>query len=194
MKILIIYCHPNPKSFNHAIKDLVVKNLAAAGHKVKLRDLYDLQFDPVLSAEDLKVIHEGNIPDLIKIEQECIVWADRLILIHPVWWTGFPAMVKGYIDRVFSFGFAYTIEGGMPKGLLNGKKVLIINTTGAPSEYYQQIGMAEALKKTSDKGIYEFCGLEVIDHLFFGAVPTVDDAARKGYLQEISQKVAEYFG
>lgn len=194
MNVLLVYSHPNPKSFNHAIKEQTEKQLNDQGHKVRIRDLYDAGFHPVLSANDFDGIRSGSIPADIKAEQEHVAWADTLIMVHPVWWTGLPAMLKGYIDRVFSFGFAYVYGDDGPKGLLQDKKVLIVTTTGAPFEYYQENGMHHALKRTIDEGIYEFCGITVIDHLFYGAVPAVTDEVRRGYLDDLSHKIAEYFG
>jgi len=193
MKILIIYCHPNPKSFNHAIKERAKKKLKDLGHEVRVRDLYALGFDPALSGKDFEAIHGGNIPESIRTEQEQIVWSDVMVFVHPVWWTGLPAVLKGYIDRVFSFGFAYIYKDGQPQGLLNGKKVFIVNTTGSPSEHYEETGMRDALKITSDIGIYQFCGFEVIDHVFFGAVPSVTDGVRKTYLTDLDRVIEHYF-
>jgi len=194
MNILIVYTHPNKKSFNHALQESVEKTLIDLRHDVRIRDLYEEGFDPVLSAGDLQAIRSGNIPSDIKKEQEHVSWADALVVIHPVWWTGLPAVMKGYIDRVFSFGFAYTYENGTPRGLLTGKKVFMINTTGAPYDDYAQAGMHEALKRTSDEGIYAFCGMDVIGHVFFGAVPVVSDEVRRGYLSDAVKEILFHFG
>jgi NAD(P)H dehydrogenase (quinone) len=90
-----------------------------------------------------------------------------LSCIHPIWWTGLPAILKGYIDRVFSYGFAYRYDQGIQKGLLVGKKAVIINTHGKSKAEYESIGMDNALLLTSDKGIYTYSGLEVVKHFFF---------------------------
>ncbi len=193
MNILIVYSHPYSKSFNHAIKKSVETVLKDFGHQVRVRDLYKGSFDPVLSVTDLAAIRSGKVPSDIKNEQKHVAWADAFVVIHPVWWTGLPAMMKGYIDRVLSFGFAYTYENGAPKGLLTGKKVFIINTTGSPYDYYSQIGMHAVLKRTSDEGIYAFCGMEVIEHIFLGAVPAVTDDVRKGYLLDVVKKIKDCF-
>ncbi|HOF06179.1 MAG TPA: NAD(P)H-dependent oxidoreductase [Syntrophales bacterium] len=191
MKSLIVYCHPNPKSFNHAILETVSETLVSLGREVVVRDLYALSFDPVLKPADFEGLQSGNLPaDIIK-EQEFITWADALIVIHPLWWTGLPAMFKGYIDRVFCYGFAYSFDA---KGLvphLRGKKILIINTQGTPRKAYEESGMFGALQMTSDKGIYGFCGLEIVDHLFLAAVPMVKDEVRRGYLEEVREAVAK---
>lgn len=189
MKCLIVYAHPNPKSFNHAIKETVQEQLVSNGHEVEVRDLYALNFDPVLKTSDFELIQQGKVADDVKKEQEYIDWADLLIVVTPIWWTNFPAIFKGYIDRVFSFGFAYIMEETGPKGLLAGKKAMIINTSGATNELYSELGMHDSLNKTMDFGIFNFCEMEVIGHNFFGAVPMVSDVERKAMLEELKGKI-----
>lgn len=99
--------------------------------------------------------------------------------------------MKGYIDRVFSSGFAYEYVNGNPIGLLKGKKVLLFSTTGTPSEIYEQSGMHNSMKQTSDVGIFNFSGIDVINHTFFGAVPFVDDETRKSYLNDVERILKE---
>lgn len=191
MKCLVVYSHPNSKSFNHAILEVVTETMKANGHEVVVRDLYALGFDPVLKASDFEDIQSGNTAPDLKAEQQHIAWADAMIVIHPVWWTGLPAIYKGFIDRVFCYGFAYSFDA---KGLvpqLKGKKVLIINTQGTPKAAYDASGMFEAMKMTSDTGIYKFCGLEIIDHVFLPAVPMVNDEVRKGYLEQVKETVGK---
>ena len=192
MNILIIYTHPNPLSFNHAILETVKNAAEAKGHNVCVRDLYALGFNPVLTPEDLTAIQSGKTPEAIKTEQEFIEKSDLVIAVHPIWWTGLPAMYKGYIDRVFSYGFAYAVTEKGIIGLLGGKKILVFNTTGTPDEVYVPIGMHESLKMTSDKGIYEFSDIKVLGHHFFGGVTMADDATRKGYLEKIVKILDEH--
>ncbi|HHN47412.1 MAG TPA: flavodoxin family protein [Bacteroidales bacterium] len=185
MKHLVIYSHPNPRSFCHAILETVVDTLGRKSNELVVRDLYALEFDPVLKADDLVALRSGKTPADIKVEQDYIAWAEMMTIIHPVWWTGLPAMIKGYIDRVFSHGFAYRRnENGLLK-LLTGKKVIVFNTQGAVEEVYKRSGMFLAMSKTSDAGIYEFCGMTVVNHLFFSAVPLVDEFIRKDYLEKV---------
>lgn len=167
MKQLIIYAHPNPKSLNSQFKDTLTKHLELMGSEVVVRDLYQLDFNPVLSLDDMAGQRAGIVSDDVKQEQEFISWADCITFIHPIWWTGLPAMMKGYIDRVFSYGFAYRYDNGIQKGLLVGKQVVIINTHGKSNAEYEEIGMDTALKLTSDKGIYAYSGLEIKKHFFF---------------------------
>lgn len=167
MKHLIIYAHPNTQSLNGHLKQVVVEHLINKGHEVKVRDLYQLNFNPVLSSEDLAGQRIGQVYEDVETEQSYIVWADCITFIHPIWWTGLPAIMKGYIDRVFSYGFAYQYDQGIQKGLLVGKKAVIINTHGKSKAEYEAIGMDKALQLTSDKGIYTYSGLEIVEHFFF---------------------------
>jgi NAD(P)H dehydrogenase (quinone) len=131
MKHLVVYAHPHPESFNHAIMETIVQTLENKGHEVVVRDLYALDFQPVLKPEDTDAMKSGHIPEDIKTEQEFITQSDVITFIYPIWWAGLPAIIKGYVDRVFSYGYAYAYgEEGIIQ-LLKGKKGLIINTHGA---------------------------------------------------------------
>lgn len=167
MKHLIIYAHPNPQSLNGQFMQAVADHLSKNGNEVIVRDLYELRFNPVLSLEDMAGQRKGEVASDVRQEQEYITWADCITYIHPIWWTGLPAIMKGYIDRVFSYGFAYRYDRGIQKGLLTGKQVVIINTQGKSHNEYSSIGMNKALTLTSDKGIYTYCGFEIKRHFFF---------------------------
>lgn len=190
MKQLIVYAHPNPASFNQSILKAAEETAKAKGDEVVVRDLYALNFDPVLKGSDFEKLMSGKTPADIKTEQDYIRWADALVFIYPIWWVGMPAMIKGYIDRVFTQGFAFSIGANGVEKLLTGKKAVIFNTQGQPREYYEACGMFDSLKKTSDFSIFEFCGINITQHSFFPAVPYVDDATRKGYLEEVRKVMA----
>lgn len=167
MRHLIIYAHPNENSLNHHLLNTVVETLQFRNEEVVVRDLYSIGFDPVLSLNDMQGQRMGKVSDDVKAEQEHILWAEQITFIYPIWWTGLPAMMKGFIDRVFSYGFAYRYDQGVQKGLLKGKKTVIINTYGKSYEEYERTGMDKALTLTSDNGIFIYSGLEIIRHLFF---------------------------
>lgn len=167
MRHLIIYAHPNENSLNHHLLNTVVESLQSHNQEIIVRDLYKIGFDPVLSLSDMQGQRMGKVSEDVKIEQEYISWAEQITFIYPIWWTGLPAMMKGYIDRVFSYGFAYRYDQGIQKGLLKDKKTVIINTHGKSHEEYEKIGMDKALALTSDNGIFIYSGLEIIRHLFF---------------------------
>ena len=167
MKHLIIFAHPIQESLNGELKQTLVEYLQKEGHEVKIRDLYQMNFNPILSQEDMQGQRQGQVASDVKQEQGFITWADCITLIHPIWWTGLPAILKGYIDRVFSYGFAYCYDQGVQMGLLTGKQSVIINTHGKSYAEYEAIGMDKALSLTSEKGIYTYCGLKIKQHFYF---------------------------
>ncbi len=182
MKHLIIYAHPNPDSLNSYLKQTLTRHLIDTNHEVVVRDLYQMNFNPVLSQKEILDQTFGAVSSEVKTEQEFICWADNITFIYPIWWTGLPAIMKGYIDRVFSYGFAYRYDQGLQKGLLKGKKTMIINTHGKSKSEYRENGMSTALILTSDQGIFKYCGLEIQRHFFF-------DKANRTDIETISQWV-----
>ncbi len=187
MDYMIIYAHPNPKSFNLAIRRQLEEKLREKERTYIIRDLYLLHFNPVLSNQDFLSFSQGKVPEDIRKEQEYVSKADTLIFIYPIWWFGMPAILKGYIDRVFSRGFAYSIsENGAVKGELSGKKAIIFNTTGGAREQYERLGYKEALRRTVESGVLQLCGLEIVCHEYFYAVSTVSDQERRKMLEYIA--------
>ena len=191
MKYLVIYAHPNPQSFNHAVKEVIVEELKRAGKEVAVRDLYALNFNPSLKKEDFTALEKGVVLEDVMTEQNFIQSADIMVVIFPLWWVGMPAMLKGYIDRVFTEGVAYRITDDNITGLLNSKKVLLITTTGAPQEMYEETGMFRSMGQTIDDGIFRFCGMEVIEHKYLTAIPYVTVEDRKKMLEDLKVFVRE---
>ncbi|WP_264536488.1 NAD(P)H-dependent oxidoreductase [Flavobacterium sp. N1736] len=167
MKNLVIYTHPNSGSLNHFFKQTIVENLQESGHEVIVRDLNEINFNPVLSLNDMNGQRTGQVANDVKTEQDFIAWAEQIIFVYPIWWTGMPAIMKGFIDRVFSYGFAYRYDQGIQKGLLTGKQTIIVNSHGKSNAEYEATGMDKALALTSDKGIFNYCGLEIKHHFYF---------------------------
>lgn len=191
MKHLIIYTHPNPASFNHAIKETLVRALKEKGDEVRVRDLYALGFDPVLKAGDFKALAEGKaLPD-VALEQGHVLWADQITFLYPLWWDRMPALVEGYVDRVLSKGFAYDYTPKGPVGLLPGKKVALFTTCGAPLQVLESSGV-KAMGQLLDRDIFTFCGMDVVLHQYFGSVPTVSQDERKQMLEEVARRAAAW--
>ncbi len=185
MQYLIIYTHPNPASFNHAILETISGELKKKKKEFKVRDLYKIGFNPALSTKDLLAIQNGAVPTDIKKEQDYISKADTLIFIFPIWWSAMPAMLKGYIDRVFSLKFAYDITEDKVIGLLKGKKVFMVSTTGASRKDYEQMGAFKMMSMSIDMAIFRFSGMKVIRHKYFSSVPYVSQQDRKKMLNEL---------
>lgn len=98
MKHLIIFAHPNSQSFNRTLVEEVIKATRQIGVEAVIRDLYTLDFNPVLSWSEWSATMDGIVPAEIKFEQKLIAEAELITFIYPLWWMGFPAILKGYLD------------------------------------------------------------------------------------------------
>lgn len=171
MKFLLIYAHPGAGSFNHALLETTLATLVDAGHEVRVHDLYAIDFNPVLKAEEI-----SQAPDEIKALQADILWADRLFFTYPIWWYGRPAILQGYIDRVFSYGFAY--DSG-PKGLLKHDRALVFQTTGLPQPVYEGAGDV-TIHHAMGPGTLGLCGIpDVTIHTFYAVSKATDDGRQQ---------------
>lgn len=191
MKHLIVYAHPNESSLNSHFKKTAHDTLLQNGNEVIVRDLNQIGFNPVLTIEDMAGQRKGTVsPDILE-EQQHITWADSVTFIYPIWWTGMPAIMKGYIDRVFSYGFAYCYEQGVQKGLLGDKSVFIINTHGKSKTEYGEMGMDKALSLTSDKGIFQYCGFDIKQHSFFDGADRASSDSIEQWTSELVEMYAD---
>jgi putative NADPH-quinone reductase len=164
-KVLLILAHPDKSSLNGKIADIFVDNFQGSNINFKRINLGDLNFDLNLKRGYREV--QGLEPDL-KLAQSDILWADYLVFVFPIWWYSFPAILKGFIDRVFLPGFAFKYNnpnGAMPEKLLKGKKSILICTSGAPSFYYFLFGN---LATKTLRGVLKFCGIKNIKTKLFG--------------------------
>ena len=169
MNHLIVFAHPNPHSFNGAIRDVITETLEQAGHPLEVRDLYRLGFDPVLSPADLASFGAGRVPEDVKKEQELVTWADHLVFIYPVWWYDRPAILKGWVDRVLAHNFAYGTdpETGEDRGFLVGKQATSISTFGSTQSNIEELGAGAAdwSVKAMTRGTLHYCGIAPVAEL-----------------------------
>ncbi|HXX54273.1 MAG TPA: NAD(P)H-dependent oxidoreductase [Thermodesulfovibrionales bacterium] len=189
MSYLIIYAHPNSGSFNRVIMETITEELRHNGKGVKIRDLYQMEFNPILKPGDFAHMQKGSVAQDVKEEQELIQSAEVMVFVYPLWWAGMPAMLKGYIDRVFTEGFAYKITDNGIAGTLSGKKVFLFTTMGASIADYEESGFFKSMGQITDTGIFSFCGCEVLGHKYFPSVPYVSDSDRKNMLAEVRETV-----
>ncbi|MBE2895423.1 NAD(P)H-dependent oxidoreductase [Pasteurellaceae bacterium HPA106] len=180
---LIIYAHPNPQSFNHAILEQVVHATKKCGWQPVVRDLHALEFNPVLSWQELAESYQGIINEHIAQEHDFIRHADLITLIYPLWWMGFPAILKGYLDRTLTFGFAYQTLNGKSQGLLTGKRLQQFITIGSNWQEYTGFGFDKSIRDTLADGLFNFCGITDITHHVFDDIHLVDKPTLANYLE-----------
>ena len=180
-RILIILGHPakERQSFCEALAAAYESSAQSAGHEVQLIKLAQLKFDPIL--------HEGyngdQPPELDIIDAQAkLKWAEHLVFIYPMWGYMIPALLKGFLERTFTPDFAYAAKSSNPlkHGLLSGKSVRIIQTTGMPGFVYRILYRAHGAKALQN--MLKFCGLAPIRISYFGAIDS--DAKRKTYLEK----------
>ncbi|MFG3323815.1 NAD(P)H-dependent oxidoreductase [Streptomyces sp. NPDC048171] len=188
MKTLIVHAHPEPKSLNGSLKDLAVSTLEAAGHEVRVSDLYAMGWKAVVDAADygpeasspLQVARDsgrafqgGTLTPDVRAEQEKLLWADTIVFQFPLWWYSMPAILKGWVDRVFTFRFAYGVgEHSDTKygerygeGTLAGRKALLSVTIGGQESHYGARGVngpIEDLLFPIHHGILYYPGIEAV--------------------------------
>lgn len=165
MNVLIVYAHPEPKSLNGALKDFAVKRLQAAGHAVQVSDLYAMSWKATLDENDSldgkagdrfepsldskRAYQNGRQREDIAREQEKLRWADTVILQFPLWWFSVPAILKGWVERVYAYGFAYGVGEHSDKhwgdrygeGSMAGKRAMLVVTTGGWESHYSPRGI-----------------------------------------------------
>lgn len=209
MKPLIIFGHPNNNTFNGDILSTVEDFFANKGVKYKVSNLYEMNFNPVLSLEeyqnrskatspsDIMAEKEKNFiyyvptecpfPSDVMTEQEKVTWADTLIFIYPVWWNREPAIVKGWIDRVLAQNFAFEETNGDIHGLLSGKRALVICTFAASQDAVEKSGILEAMHTCMSQATLEFCGIEPVTNQEFFEIPETGGEQRDKMLQKVTQ-------
>ncbi|MFZ9717695.1 MAG: NAD(P)H-dependent oxidoreductase, partial [Ilumatobacteraceae bacterium] len=134
-KTLVIYVHPVEGSFNSCVRDVVVEHLSKHDHEVRLRDLYAENFDPFLSATERALHHTPPTtrPELVR-DVEDLRWCEAIVFIYPTWWSGLPAMLKGWIDRTWMNEVAWVLPAGantIRPQLTNIRRLVAVTTHGS---------------------------------------------------------------
>ncbi|MFN3785765.1 MAG: NAD(P)H-dependent oxidoreductase [Thiothrix sp.] len=186
MRVLIVYAHPNPNSFNHAMLTACHDGLLAGGHEVRIKDLYAEDFDPVLRPADLAVLQAGGIPEKIRREQTDLLWAESLVFIYPLWWFDRPAILKGWFDHVLTNGTAFEYSQQGVKGLLRHQRALVLITAGGSEDYFRQTDAEHLIYRPVTDGTLAFCGISDVRHRIYYNVPSLSDAERAAILTEIT--------
>jgi NAD(P)H dehydrogenase (quinone) len=194
MRILIVLAHPKPDSFNAALCRAFCEGLHEAGHETDIADLYVEAFDPVLSGSELDTLGTGRPHGGVATYQKRILQAQALAFIFPVWWFGVPAILKGFVDRVFQEGFAFRFTAdGRVRGLLPHAKAVVICTAGASASLYRLFRFGRPLEKTFGQWTLKTCGIRTVLHMRFHNVLSAGDAARARYLKKVKQLGLKFF-
>ena len=216
MKILFVFAHPEPRSLNGTLRDVAITELEAQGHDVRVTDLYADQWKsevdradfPTLAAEErLEVaaasgdaFAAGDLTQDVMAEQAKLLWADVLILQFPLWWFSMPAILKGWVERVYSYGFAYGVGEHNDKrwgdrygeGVLAGKRAMLIVTTGGWQEHYSARGIngpMEDLLFPIQHGILYYPGYDVLPPFVIHRSDRLDEKGFQQAAQSLRQRM-----
>lgn len=209
MRYLIVHAHPDTESFNAALTQAAVNHLRALGHAVQVSDLYALGWNPVLGAADfpqrvdtarLRVAYEqthavetGTQSADVAAEQEKVLWADVVVFQFPLWWFGPPAILKGWVDRVFARGFAYLSGRKYDTGMLAGRVGVVCVTTGTSADTYAPDGIDGSLLDhlwPIHNGVFRYTGFEVAEPFLVHMPGQITDQERSQVLDTWAQTLA----
>ena len=201
MQALIVLAHPEPRSFNGAMFETAVRALRASGHDVSTSDLYRMGFDPVssrrnftgvqdpdylkLQLEEMHASETGGFAPEVEAEIAKMEAADLMIWQFPLWWFGLPAILKGWVDRVFAMGRTYGNGHIYETGKFRGKRALLSLTTGGPAPAYARGGFngdLDAILRPVQRGMLNFLGFSVLAPQVTYGPARADQAQREAAL------------
>jgi NAD(P)H dehydrogenase (quinone) len=159
MHVLTVLDHPKPNSFSAAVADAFMEGVRAAGHSVELADLHAESFDPRWSLADIEADNGGTVPADVVKEQERIERSDAICLVFPLFWWGMPSMTKGWVDRVWRWGWAYDQLDDPERSLLRPRPGVLLVPAGARSDEIEREGYRAALETAWIDGTFGYFGL-----------------------------------
>ncbi len=181
-RITIIQGNPDAQTrhFGHALADEYAKGAEDGGHEVRRIEIATLDFPLLRTKEEFE---KGAVPDSIRRAQEAISWANHLVIFYPLWLGTTPALLQGFFEQVFRYGFAAVKSeaGLMPKKLLKGRSARIVVTMGMPAFFYKWFFRAHSLKSL-ERNILGFSGIGPIKASLIGMVDGMSDKQRAGWL------------
>lgn len=216
MNVLLVYAHPEPTSLNGSLRDFAVRRLQSAGHAVQVSDLYAMKWKAVLDGDDYpdrpagtrfdpsldsrQAFENGTQRGDLAAEQDKLRWADTLILQFPLWWFSMPAILKGWVDRVYACGFAYGVGEHSDRhwgdrygeGTLAGKRAMLVVTTGGWASHYGPRGIngpMDDLLFPIHHGILYYPGFEVLPPYVIHRTSRVDEPGFAQICEELGQRL-----
>ncbi|QJQ02986.1 NAD(P)H dehydrogenase [Herbaspirillum rubrisubalbicans] len=216
MNVLLVYAHPEPRSLNGSLKDFTVQRLQRAGHVVQVSDLYAMQWKAALDAGDNTASQPGARLDVslnsrqafenatqsadIAREQEKLRWADTVILQFPLWWFSLPAILKGWVERVYAYGLAYGVGEHSDthwgdrygEGRFAGKRAMLVVTTGGWESHYAPRGIngpIDDILFPIQHGILFYPGFDVLPPHVIYRTSKIDQAGFAQVCEALGQRL-----
>ncbi|GAP82866.1 putative NAD H dehydrogenase [Rosellinia necatrix] len=216
MKVFVVFAHPEPQSLNGALLRVTVDELTAQGHEVRVSDLYAMRWKSQADRADFprlppdarlqvarasgEAYASGGLTDDVEREQEKLRWADAVVFQFPLWWMGMPAILKGWFDRVYAFGFAYGLGEHSDarwgdrygEGTMLGKRALLVVTAGAWREHFSARGVNGPIDDVLfpiTHGMLYYPGFEVLPSFVAYRTDRLGDAGFESTADELRQRL-----
>jgi NAD(P)H dehydrogenase (quinone) len=209
MKALIVYWHPEPKSFNHAMFETACRALADAGAELKTSDLHEIRFNPISDRRNFRTVLDPSFLKLqleevhatqmhgfagdLEAELQKVEWCELLIFQFPLWWFSLPAALKGWVDRVFAMGRTYGAGKFYETGVFHGKRAMLSLTTGGPPGSYVKGGFGGDIMdylKPIHRGMFQFVGFDVLAPQIVHEPAHISEEARRRELDRWSDRLS----
>lgn len=198
MRALVVYCHPKPNSFNASVRDVVLEVLRVSGAEIRLTDLYQRGFSPLLTGAELDIYLNCDINQAaVQSDVDDLLWCDTLVFVYPTWWYGLPAILKGWLDRVLVPGVAFVMPGEANKdirrGLTHITRLGVFTTCGASWGLTQLMGAPG--KRTLLRGVRSILAARC--KTTFAAHYLMDSSTSKtraAHLDRVRRKMAGFVG
>ncbi|MEU0333549.1 NAD(P)H-dependent oxidoreductase [Streptomyces sp. NPDC006193] len=205
---LIVHAHPEPLSFSTAQMTTAAQTLREAGYRVDVLDLYAEGWAPVLGreefapvdgpfkpqAEQMRAVEEGTLDAAVRAHLDRLLAADLLVLSFPMWWFSLPAVLKGWVDRVFVMGAVFGGKHGLfGDAALAGKRAMLLFTTGGPADSFRPggaFGPMDDFLYHIHRGMLEFVGFQVLDPVITYGPARMTDRERTAALEAVRESVA----
>jgi len=208
MKVFIVYWHPEPHSFNHAMFHKAYQTFIDVGADAKTSDLYAMHFNPVSSRENFYTVKDpdylklqleemyatekqGFVQDL-DIEMQKLEWCELMVWQFPLWWFGLPAVFKGWVDRVFAMGRVYGGGKIYEKGIFQGKRALLSLTTGGAEAAFQPDGFngdIKAILRPIHRGMLQFVGFAALEPQIVYGPARMTNEQRERELEKYAERL-----
>jgi len=189
----VILCHPDAHSFNRAVADTYCGAVMEHGHEAVLRDLYGMEFDPVLKADERPTRADFELKPDVARELAILRNCDVLVLIYPIWFGTPPAMLKGYVERVLGSGVdPKSVELRRPTSFMAGKRLLSFTTSATSASWLSQQGEWLSLRYLFDHYLTRAFSMLPDQHIHFpGVVPGMEARWAEQHLYQVRQQARE---
>ena len=195
MKHAVILAHPAHKSLNAAIAQTYRAAAEELGHRVDVRDLYAIRFDPCLKAAEIPGPKAPVFRADVLRERARLADIDVFAFVYPLWFNAPPAILMGYVDRIFGMGFGFEPGLGGNQPSLTGRKLISFTTSGAPDRWVRDTGAMTALSQLFDNHLAGTCGLTVIDHIHFGGIVSdITEESAADVFAKVRAAAVQHFG